>query len=65
MVNITGGALKLPVFFVEILSRVETCVHWHHISDYSSEVLTSLAAARLAPTLHATHGPTAVLPLLT
>ena len=38
---------NLRVSFGEILSNVETWVYWHHISDYSSDVLALLIGWRL------------------
>jgi hypothetical protein len=64
-VNILGRRVpKLPTVLVEILSPLETGVHQHHISDYSSNVFAPQAAARLVLTLPATHRPAAVLTLL-
>ena len=66
VVNILGRRVpKLPIVFTEILSLVETGVHRHHISDYSSNGLAPQAAAGLTPTLPATHRPAALLSLLT
>jgi len=66
VVNILGRRVpKLPIVFTEILSRVETGVHQHHSSDYSSNGLAPRAAAGLTPALPATLRPAAVLSLLT
>jgi hypothetical protein len=43
LVNILGRSVpKVPTDFIEFLSRFGTGVHWHHISDYSSNVLASV-----------------------
>lgn len=40
-----GRVFKLRIIFWEIISRV-TWVYWHHISDYSSDVLVPLRCWR-------------------